>query len=48
MSALGNALAASRADEFRRAARALLSRPLLRASDEAFVLVRRHGPEWRE
>jgi uncharacterized protein (TIGR02678 family) len=48
MTALGSALAASRADEFRRAARALLSRPLLRASDEAFVLVRRYAPELRE
>jgi uncharacterized protein (TIGR02678 family) len=48
VSGLSNALAASRADECRRAARALLSRPLLRASDEAFVLVRRYGPELRE
>jgi uncharacterized protein (TIGR02678 family) len=48
VTALGSALAASRADEFRRAARALLSRPLLRASDEAFVLVRRYAPELRE
>jgi uncharacterized protein (TIGR02678 family) len=48
MTTLGNALAASRADEYRRAARALLRRPLLRASDEAFVLVRRYAPELRE
>jgi uncharacterized protein (TIGR02678 family) len=48
VSTLGNALAASRADECRRAARALLGRPLLRASDEAFVLVRRYAPELRE
>jgi uncharacterized protein (TIGR02678 family) len=47
-SSLGTALAASRADEYRRAARALLGRPLLRASDEAFVLVRRYAPELRE
>jgi uncharacterized protein (TIGR02678 family) len=48
VSTLGNALADARADEFRRAARALLSRPLLRTSDDAFVLVRRHGAELRE
>ena len=48
MTTLGVAMAASRADDYRRAARALLSRPLLRASDEAFVLVRRYAPELRE
>lgn len=48
MTTLGNALAASRAEDYRRAARALLSRPLLRASDEPFVLVRRYAPELRE
>lgn len=48
MSALGDALSASRADELRRAARALLRRPLLRATDSSFVLVRRYVPELRE
>ncbi|MQA61604.1 MAG: TIGR02678 family protein [Actinophytocola sp.] len=48
MSALEDALASSRDDERRRAARALLKRPLLRASDEAFGLVRRYAPELRE
>lgn len=48
MSTLADALAVSRADECRRAARALLSRPLLRAGDESFVLVRRYAPELRE
>lgn len=51
MTALSDALAASRADERRRAARALLRRPLLRASGpdpEAFVLVRRHAAGLRE
>jgi uncharacterized protein (TIGR02678 family) len=48
---LGDALAASRTDEQRRAARTLLRRPLLRArgSDaEAFTLVRRHSSALRE
>jgi uncharacterized protein (TIGR02678 family) len=48
MNGLGDALSASRADEIRRAARALLRRPLLRASDEAFVLVRQYSRELRE
>ncbi|MEU8221410.1 TIGR02678 family protein [Kribbella sp. NPDC048915] len=45
---LTDALAASRADESRRAARALLRRPLLRSADDEFVLVRRHAPVLRE
>ena len=48
MSGLTDALAASRADESRRAARALLKRPLLRPTDDEFVLVRRHAPALRE
>jgi uncharacterized protein (TIGR02678 family) len=51
VTALSDALAASRADERRRAARALLRRPLLRASGpdaESFVLVRRHAAGLRE
>ncbi len=48
MSMLADALSASRADELRRAARALLRRPLLRATDETFVLVRRYAPDLRE
>lgn len=48
MSGLTDALAASRADESRRAARALLRRPLLRPTDDGFVLVRRHAPGLRE
>ncbi|WP_190815644.1 TIGR02678 family protein [Saccharopolyspora pogona] len=48
MSALGDAMSASRSDEIRRAARALLRRPLLRATDPAFVLIRRYAPELRE
>ncbi len=48
MSGLTDALAASRADESRRAARALLRRPLLRPSDDEFVLVRRHAPVLRD
>ncbi|MEU4292758.1 TIGR02678 family protein [Kribbella sp. NPDC026596] len=48
MSGLTEALAASRADESRRAARALLRRPLLRQTDDDFVLVRRHAPALRE
>jgi uncharacterized protein (TIGR02678 family) len=35
-------------DELRRAARALLRRPLLRAGEDAFVLIRRYAPELRE
>jgi len=46
--ALDTALAAQRTEELRRAARALLRRPLLRASDDLFVLVRRYAPELRE
>lgn len=48
MTTLADALAESRADERRRAARALLNRPLLRASDDAFGLVRRHASELRD
>ncbi len=48
MSGLTDALAASRADESRRAARALLRRPLLRQTDDDFVLVRRHAPVLRD
>jgi uncharacterized protein (TIGR02678 family) len=48
MSGLDDALEAARVEEFRRAARALLRRPLLRASDETFALVRRHISELRE
>lgn len=48
MSTLADALSVSRADERRRAARALLRRPLLRATDDAFVFVRRHSAELRE
>jgi uncharacterized protein (TIGR02678 family) len=48
MSALADALSASRADELRRAARAVLRRPLLRATDDAFVLVRQYARELRE
>jgi uncharacterized protein (TIGR02678 family) len=48
MTSLTDALAASRADERRRAARALLREPLLLATDEDFVLVRRYAPELRE
>jgi uncharacterized protein (TIGR02678 family) len=48
MSGLTDALAASRADESRRAARALLCRPLLRQTDGDFVLVRRHAPLLRD
>ena len=51
MTALSDALAASRADERRRAARALLRRPLLHASGPdpaSFVLVRRHAAGLRE
>src|SRR2546429_9588708 len=48
---LSDALEASRADERRRAARALLRRPLLRASGpnaEEFTLVRRYSSTLRE
>jgi uncharacterized protein (TIGR02678 family) len=47
---LGDALAAQRAEDFRRAARALLRRPLLRAGgpgSEEFRLVRQHAGELR-
>ncbi|MCC9307566.1 TIGR02678 family protein [Kitasatospora sp. RB6PN24] len=47
---LGDVLAAQRAEEFRRAARALLRRPLLRAGgphSEEFRLVRQHAAELR-
>ncbi|MDH6127348.1 TIGR02678 family protein [Kitasatospora sp. GP82] len=44
---LGDALAAQRADEVRRAARALLRRPLLRAGTDDFRLVRQHATELR-
>jgi len=47
---LSDALTTSRAQEIRKAARALLRRPLLRASRQAdeFKLVRRHAVELRE
>lgn len=48
MSGLTDALAASLADESRRAARAVLRRPLLRQVDDDFVLVRRHAPALRD
>lgn len=48
MSSLADALSISRADEVRRAARALLHKPLMRAADDEFVLVRRHAGELRE
>jgi uncharacterized protein (TIGR02678 family) len=48
VSTLDDAVAATRADERRRAARALLRRPLLRSTDESFVLVRRYASELRE
>jgi uncharacterized protein (TIGR02678 family) len=48
MSSLADALSISRADELRRAARALLRKPLMRAGDDEFPLVRRHAPELRE
>jgi uncharacterized protein (TIGR02678 family) len=50
MSSLADALSASRTDEFRRAARALLRRPILRAAgseSDDFTLVRRHAGELR-
>lgn len=48
---LSDALSASRVDEQRRAARALLRRPLLRATGpdaDVFPLVRKYAPELRE
>jgi uncharacterized protein (TIGR02678 family) len=51
MRSLSDALRASRDEEQRKAARALLRRPLLRASGpepESFVLVRRHAAALRE
>ncbi|MGH3979209.1 MAG: TIGR02678 family protein [Pseudonocardiaceae bacterium] len=51
MTVLSDALATTRAEETRRAARALLRRPLLRATGpdaEDFTLVRRHAAELRE
>ena len=50
MSSLADALSASRTDEFRRAARALLRRPIIRAAGPAsddFTLIRRHVSELR-
>ncbi|MEC3980672.1 TIGR02678 family protein [Amycolatopsis sp. H20-H5] len=50
MSSLGDALSASRTDEFRRAARALLRRPIVRAAGpdtDEFTVVRRHASELR-
>lgn len=46
--ALTNALDATRTDEQRKAARALLRRPLMHAGDDAFILVRRYAAELRE
>jgi uncharacterized protein (TIGR02678 family) len=46
-SRLGDALAAQRADELRRAAQALLRRPLIRAGSDEFRLVRQHAAELR-
>jgi len=46
-SRLGDALAVQRAEEVRRAARALLRRPLLRAGNDDFRLVRQHATELR-
>ena len=46
-SRLGDALAAQRTEEVRRAARALLRRPLLRAGTDDFRLVRQHATELR-
>lgn len=51
MSSLGDAVAATRTDGLQRAARALLRRPLLRASGQQadeFLLARRHAPALRE
>lgn len=50
MTSLADALSASRADEFRRAARALLRRPIIRAAEpdvDDFTLIRRHATELR-
>ncbi|RSM45498.1 TIGR02678 family protein [Amycolatopsis balhimycina DSM 5908] len=50
MSSLADALSVSRADEFRRAARALLRRPIIRAAGQGsddFTLIRRHTSELR-
>jgi uncharacterized protein (TIGR02678 family) len=50
MSSLADALSASRTDEFRRAGRALLRRPIVRAAGQEsddFTLVRRHASELR-
>ncbi|MBT2393160.1 TIGR02678 family protein [Streptomyces sp. ISL-1] len=44
---LGDALAAQRTEEVRRAARALLRRPLLGAGSDEFRLVRQHAAELR-
>jgi uncharacterized protein (TIGR02678 family) len=47
---LGDALSASRTDEFRRGARALLRRPIVRAVGQTaddFTLIRRHAAELR-
>ncbi len=46
-SQLGDALAARRATDMRKAARALLRRPLLRAGGDDFRLVRQHATELR-
>ncbi|MDH6111486.1 uncharacterized protein (TIGR02678 family) [Kitasatospora sp. MAP12-15] len=46
-SRLGDALVAQRTEEVRRAARALLRRPLLRAGTDDFRLVRQHATELR-
>jgi len=48
VSSLTDALTVSRADELRRAARAVLRRPLLRSADDDFALVRRHAAELRD
>lgn len=48
MTGLTDALSASRADDRRRAARALLRNPLLRAKDDRFTLVRQYSRELRE
>ncbi|GAA1968844.1 TIGR02678 family protein [Amycolatopsis minnesotensis] len=50
MSSLADALSASRTDEYRRAARALLRRPIVRAAgpgSDDFTLIRRHVSELR-
>jgi uncharacterized protein (TIGR02678 family) len=48
MSTLNSALAQQRTDQFHRAARALLRRPLRRAGEDEFVLIRRFAVELRE